>query len=195
MNELINSMEGILWQCIHISNHHGALRIFDLCGFMEDLVLPPGIEPRTSELGVQTLSHQTLREVLRYSFFSNFCWSIVDLQCCVSGVQWREPVIHPCACVLNCFSRISLFPALWTAAHQAPLSMAFLRQEYWSGLLCPSPEDLPDPGFEPTSLGAPAFQADSLPLSHRGPIYPLFFRFFSHISHYRVLNRVPCATQ
>ena len=64
-----------------------ALRIFDLCGFMEDLVLPPGIEPRTSELGVQTLSHQTLREVLRYSFFSNFCWSIVDLQCYVSGVQ------------------------------------------------------------------------------------------------------------
>ena len=48
--------------------------------------------------------------------------------------------------VLNCFSHISLFPALWTAAHQAPLSMAFLRQEYWSGLLCPSPVDCTNKG-------------------------------------------------
>ena len=36
----------------------------------------------------------------------------------------------------------------WTVAHQAPLSMGFSRQEYWSGLPCPSPEDLPDPGIE-----------------------------------------------
>ena len=43
-------------------------------------------------------------------------------------------------------------------AHQAPLSMRFLRQEYWSGLLFPSPGDLPDPGIEPVS---PALQADS----------------------------------
>jgi len=53
---------------------------------------------------------------------------------------------------------------LWTIAHQAPLSMGFLRQEYWSGLPFPSPGDLPDPGIELTS---PALQADSLPLSHR----------------------------
>ena len=44
--------------------------------------------------------------------------------------------------------------------HQAPLSMGFSRQEYWSGLLFPSPGDLPDPGIEPRS---PALQADSLP--------------------------------
>ena len=48
-------------------------------------------------------------------------------------------------------------------AHQAPLSMGFSRQEYWSGLSCPPPGDLPDPGDEPAS---PAWQADSLPLSH-----------------------------
>ena len=42
----------------------------------------------------------------------------------------------------------------------APLSMAFSRQEYWSGLLFPAPEDLPDPGIE---LGSPILQADSLP--------------------------------
>ena len=48
----------------------------------------------------------------------------------------------------------------WTVACQAPLSMGFSRQEYWSGLLFPSPGDLPDPGIEPRS---PALQADFLP--------------------------------
>ena len=54
----------------------------------------------------------------------------------------------------NCF----VIP--WTVAHQAPLSLGFPRQEYWSGLSFPSPGDLPDPGIEPSS---PALQADSLP--------------------------------
>ena len=44
----------------------------------------------------------------------------------------------------------------WTVVHQAPLSMGFPRQEYWSGLLCPPPGDLPNPGFKPTSPTAPA---------------------------------------
>ena len=57
---------------------------------------------------------------------------------------------------------------LWTAAHQAPLSMGFSRQEYWSGLPCPSPGHLPDSGIEPVSPIAPALQADSLPLSYQG---------------------------
>ena len=47
---------------------------------------------------------------------------------------------------------------LWTITHQAPLSTGFSRQEYWSGLPFPSPEDLLDPGIEP---GSPALQADS----------------------------------
>ena len=49
----------------------------------------------------------------------------------------------------------------WTVAHQVPLSMGFSRQEYWSGLLLPSPGDLPDPEIKPAF---PALQADSLPL-------------------------------
>ena len=57
-------------------------------------------------------------------------------------------------------SRVQLFATLWTVGHQAPLSMGFSRQEYWSGLPFPSPEDLPDPGIEPRS---PALQADALP--------------------------------
>ena len=45
---------------------------------------------------------------------------------------------------------------LWTIAHQALLSMEFSKQEYWSGLPCPSPGDFPDPGIEPASLMSPA---------------------------------------
>ena len=56
-------------------------------------------------------------------------------------------------------SPVRLFATPWTVAHQAPPSMGFSRQEYWSGLPFPSPGDLPDPGIEPRS---PAFQADAL---------------------------------
>ena len=57
-------------------------------------------------------------------------------------------------------SPVRLFATPWTVAHQAPQFMEFSRQEYWSGLSFPSPEDLPNPGIEP---GAPALQADALP--------------------------------
>ena len=50
------------------------------------------------------------------------------------------------------FSHVQLFATLWTVARQAPLSVGFSRQEYWSGLPCSLPGDLPDPGIEPTSL-------------------------------------------
>ena len=56
-------------------------------------------------------------------------------------------------------SRVQLFATLWTVAHQAPPSMGFSRQEYWSELPFPSPGDLPDPGIEPRS---PALPADAL---------------------------------
>ena len=55
-----------------------------------------------------------------------------------------------------------------TAACQAPLSMGFSRQEYWSGLPCLPPGDLPNPGIEPTSPLSPALQADSYLLSRQG---------------------------
>ena len=54
------------------------------------------------------------------------------------------------------FSRVQLFATLWTVACQVPLTVGFSRQEYWSGFLCPPLGDLPDPGFEPTSLMSPA---------------------------------------
>ena len=57
-------------------------------------------------------------------------------------------------------SRVRLFEAPWTVAYQAPLSMEFSRQEYWSGLPFPSPGDLPNPGIKAWS---PALQAYALP--------------------------------
>ena len=64
-----------------------------------------------------------------------------------------------CVRMLSRFSHVQPFPALWTVAHQAPLSVGFSRQEYWSGSPFSSSEYLPDPGIEPPS---PALQVDSL---------------------------------
>ena len=74
--------------------------------------------------------------------------------------------------MLSCFSHVWLFVTPWTVARQAPLSMGFSRKEYWSGLPCPPPGDLPDSGIEHTSV-SPALQVDSLLLSQWGS--PLCF--------------------
>ena len=58
--------------------------------------------------------------------------------------------------LLSHFSCVQLFVTPWTVACQAPLSMGFSRQEYWSGLPCPPPGDLPKPGFKVESLISPA---------------------------------------
>ena len=55
-------------------------------------------------------------------------------------------------CVAHVFSHVWLFTTLWTVVAQAPLSMGFPKQEYWSGLPFPFPGDFPDPGTEPVSL-------------------------------------------
>ena len=57
-------------------------------------------------------------------------------------------------------SRLQLFVTPWTVTYQAPPTMGFSRQEYWSGVPFPSPWDFPNPGTEPRS---PALQADTLP--------------------------------
>ena len=64
----------------------------------------------------------------------------------------------------------------WAVAHQAPLSMEFSRQEYWSGWPFPPPEGLPNPGIE---LISPTLKEDSLPTEHQGsPIFSLIFPKF-----------------
>ena len=62
--------------------------------------------------------------------------------------------------MLSCFSYVQLFVTPWTVAHHISLSTGFFRQEYWSGLPCCSPGDLPDPGIEPTSLMFPALAGE-----------------------------------
>ena len=59
---------------------------------------------------------------------------------------------------MKSLSRVQLFVTPRTVAYQAPPSMGFFRQEYWSGLPFPSPRDLPNPGIEP---GSPALEADA----------------------------------
>ena len=77
-------------------------------------------------------------------------------------------------------SHVRLFVTPWTVAHQASLSMGFSRQEYWSGLSCPSPGDLPDPGIKPRS---PALQADSLP-----SLPQIQFNSVQSLSHVRLFT-------
>ena len=67
---------------------------------------------------------------------------------------------------MKSLSRVRLFATPWTVAYQAP-SMRFPRQEYWSELPFPSPEDFPDPGIEP---GSPTLQADALPSEPPGKL-------------------------
>ena len=76
------------------------------------------------------------------------------------------------ACMLSHFSPVRLFVTLRIVARKAPLSMGFSRQEYQSGLLCPPPGDLSDPGIEPTSFMSPAladgFSGHSLSTRNKG---------------------------
>ena len=74
----------------------------------------------------------------------------------------------PMLCYAQLFSCIRFFATPWTVARQAPLSMEFPRQEYWSGLPFLTPGDLPDPGMEPTSLLSPTLATGPLPLAPPG---------------------------
>ena len=79
-----------------------------------------------------------------------------------------DPLQPMHACLLSSFSHVQLFTTLRTVACQAPLSMGFSGQEYWSGQSFPSLENLPDSGMEPASLCLLHWQAGSLPLAQTG---------------------------
>ena len=80
------------------------------------------------------------------------CGEIVDVRIPIQVLGTQDSLI----CSL---SHVRVFVILWTVALQAPLSMRFSRQEYWSGLPCPPPRDLPNPGIE---TRPPTLQADPL---------------------------------
>ena len=73
-------------------------------------------------------------------------WRWVNLRC-----SWKELILSMLL-LLSLFSYVQLCVTPWTVAHQAPLSPGFSRHEHWSGLPCPPPGDLPNPGIEPASL-------------------------------------------
>ena len=85
---------------------------------------------------------------------------------------------------MKSLSRVGLFATPWIVAYQAPPSMGFSRQEYWSGLPFPSPGDLLNPGTEP---GSPALQTEALPSEPPGK--PIIFRACL-IVHY--IDVTPC---
>ena len=76
------------------------------------------------------------------------------------NVKWLVKILTwQAKCVLGHFSLVQLIVIPWTVPRQAPLSIGFSRQEYWSGLPCPPPRGIPNPGIEPRS---PTLQAESL---------------------------------
>ena len=97
-------------------------------------------------------------------------------RCPCKGACWMSPFwskyklfLHICSCIhtKSLQSCLTLCDPM-DYSLQAPLSMGFCRQEYWSGLPRPPPGDLPNPGIKPTSLASLAFQADSLPTEPPG---------------------------
>ena len=85
---------------------------------------------------------------LYFQMYSHIASVLLDTMCPLSIFIFFKS--------LSC---VRLFVTSWTAAHQAPQSMGFSRQEYWSGLPFPSPGDLPNPGIKP---GSPTLEADAL---------------------------------
>ena len=67
-----------------------------------------------------------------------------------------------CPCILSHFCHVQHFVTVGTVAHQAPLFMGYFRQEYWSGLPCPPPGDLPKPGIQLMSLLSPTLEGGFL---------------------------------
>ena len=156
-----------------------------------------------------TQSDQTLLNIIQNSEFTKYQWSPRAWSVTGSKSNWQLATWSADGPVLICRLSLTCLPPSsvhhefiafllllllsrsvlsdsgtpWTVAHQAPLSMGLSRQEYWSGLVFPSPGDLPLPGIKPTS---PVWQPESLPLSHLGSpviIYYLHTRAHTHIYH------------
>ena len=129
--------------------------------FFTSLLLEPEGKWRHRKMGCSHQAYPCSRSHLK-------CWLA-----CSTGNGSAGTCHHPVSCgsaresfrkgvrrKVKSLSCVRLFVTLWTVAYQAPLSMGFSRQEYWSGLPFPSPGYPPDPGIEPVS---PMFQADTLP--------------------------------
>ena len=128
-------------------------------------------------LSVWEIKNKFISKINNYNFSVSFKFFKIKFQGKNVGSLWLSIVAFfniylkikqlqrdQCMCVLSCFSHVRFFVTLWTVACQAPLSMGFSRQEYWSGLPCSLPGDLPDQGSNPHLLCLLHWQAGSLPL-------------------------------
>ena len=114
-------------------------------------------------------------------------WTVME----VPPLLFLESLLPP-ACMLSHFSHVQHFATLWTVARQAPLSMGFSKQVYWSGLAFPPPGDLPDPRIKPESpaLAGRFFTTEPPGNPHKHtfhinlePIYCLSWAVFTLVSH------------
>ena len=94
----------------------------------------PGIEPRSPTLQADALPSEPAGKP--HTGLLSCIWILIP-----------QPEVKPSACMLSHFSHVQLFVNPWTVVRLAPLSLGFSRQEYWSGLPCPPPGHLPDPGI------------------------------------------------
>ena len=123
---------------------------FGPCHAAHGILVPQqGIEPAPWTVKVWTPNHWTTTESFLF-LFTFYRWRNRGIEGLINLQNFT---------LLTRCSVLWLFVTLWTVAHQAPLSMGFSRQEYWSGLPCPPPGDLPNPGIKPRS---PALQVVSL---------------------------------
>ena len=118
-------------------------------------IVPVGPSPQSLKGTLQNEPEfQSLWLVTRRKWNSSSCSSTFHSKLPASSLVisegWVACLVH--VWMLGLFSRIQLCEAPWTVAHQAPLSMGFSRQEYWSGLPCPPPGDFPNPGIKLASL-------------------------------------------
>ena len=97
---------------------------------------------------------------MKIKSFISFLYLLTGLECAALAPLWiamaiaKTILFSNCngVCVCQSLDCAQLFVTPWTVAHQVPLSLKFSRQEYWSGLPVPAPEDLPDPGLNPDLL-------------------------------------------
>ena len=133
------------------------------------------IYPRREWPGISSLSQMFSKSWSKLSglWLSSYI-NIIQIKQCAPGThsvflhglctRLTTSWVHTtCAYVPSRLSCVWLFAVLWTVAHQAPLSMRFTRQEYWSGLPCPPPGDLPSLGSDPSLLSLLHWQSGSLP--------------------------------
>ena len=104
--------------------------------------------------GRLTKQHYHLKMLNTSGWEGSFGENMAESLCCPPGG------ITTLLIVLSSFSCAQLFTTLWIVAHQVPLSTGFSRHEYWSGLPCLPPWDLPNPGMEPASFMSPALAGE-----------------------------------